>query len=222
MMISETETIVYITIGAALFFDFVNGFHDSANSIATVVRTKVLKPIQAVGMAAIANVARPFLFGTSVAETVGKDILQPEFSTVIVILAGLVGAITWNLITWYFGLPSSNSHALIGGLTGAGLIAGGPKALVPIGIEKVVAFMVLSSVLDKEQFEKIKAEYDKISEEHGAQVKGLYYISRDEPFPNLYENADFQVDIIKASIRDGELKTKQILNGYYRNQRDIL
>jgi PiT family inorganic phosphate transporter len=138
---------VYITIGAALFFDFINGFHDSANSIATVVGTRVLKPVQAVGIAAVANVAGPFLFGTAVAATVGKDILQPEFSTVPVILAGLIGAITWNLITWYFGLPSSSSHALIGGLIGAGLIAGGPKALVPIGIEKVVAFMVLSPVL---------------------------------------------------------------------------
>ena len=80
----------------------------------------------------------------------------------------------------------------------------------------------LENAQDKEQFEKIKAKYKKISEEHGAQIKGLYYISRDEPFPDLYENADFSVDSIKASIRDGELKTKQILNGYYRNQRNII
>ena len=80
----------------------------------------------------------------------------------------------------------------------------------------------LENAQDKEQFEKIKAKYRKISEEHGAQIKGLYYISRDEPFPDLYENADFSIDTIKASIRDGELKTKQILNGYYRNQRNVL
>ena len=80
----------------------------------------------------------------------------------------------------------------------------------------------LENAQDKEQFEKLKAKYKKISEEHGAHIKGLYYISRDEPFPDLYENADFSIDTIKASIRDGELKTKQILNGYYRNQRDVL
>ena len=80
----------------------------------------------------------------------------------------------------------------------------------------------LENAQDKEQFEKIKAKYRKISEEHGAQIKGLYYISRDEPFPDLYENADFSIDTIKASIRDGELKTKQILNDYYRNQRNVL
>ncbi|MFZ0510400.1 MAG: inorganic phosphate transporter [Candidatus Nitrosopolaris sp.] len=124
-MVSEIEIIVYSTIITALFFDFVNGFHDSANSIATVVGTKVLRPIQAVAMAAIANVAGPFIFGTAVAATVGKDIIQPEFSTVLVILAGLIGAITWNLITWYLGLPSSSSHALVGGLIGSGLAAGG-------------------------------------------------------------------------------------------------
>ena len=80
----------------------------------------------------------------------------------------------------------------------------------------------LENAQDKEQFEKIKAKYKKISEEHGAHIKGLSYISRDQPFPDLYENADFSIDTIKASIRDGELKTKQILNGYYRNQRDVL
>jgi inorganic phosphate transporter, PiT family len=124
------EISVYIAIAAALFFDFVNGFHDSANSIATVVGTRVLRPLYAVGIAAVANFAGPFIFGTAVAVTVGKGIIQPSFSTVDVIFAGLVGAIIWDLVTWYFGLPSSSSHALIGGLIGSALIAGGTSALV--------------------------------------------------------------------------------------------
>jgi PiT family inorganic phosphate transporter len=144
---SEVQFVVYGIIGTALFFDFVNGFHDSANSIATVVGTRVLRPIHAVTMAALANFAGPFIFGTAVAATVGKGIIQPEFSTVYVILAGLVGAIAWDLITWYFGLPSSSSHALIGGLIGSGLIAGGTKAIVLIGIQKTLIFMVISPML---------------------------------------------------------------------------
>jgi inorganic phosphate transporter, PiT family len=144
---SEIEIVVYSTIAIALFFDFVNGFHDSSNSIATVVGTEVLKPLQAVGMAALANVAGPFIFGTAVAQTVGKDIIQPEFSTVFVIFSALIGAITWNLITWYLGLPSSSTHALIGGWIGSGLAAGGLKALFSVGIQKTVIFMVLSPIL---------------------------------------------------------------------------
>src|SRR3954452_6516320 len=141
------EELLYITIAAistALFFDFINGFHDSANAIATVVGTRVLKPLYAVSMAAIANFAGPFIFGTAIAATVGKGIIQPEFSTVYVILAGLIGAIAWDLITWYFGLPSSSSHALIGGLVGSALIAGGLNAIVFPGIEKTLMFMVVS------------------------------------------------------------------------------
>ena len=115
MVEEELLGIVVGAITAALFFDFVNGFHDSANAIATVVGTRVLKPLHAVSMAAVANFAGPFIFGTAIAATVGKGIIQPEFSTVNVILAGLIGAIVWDLITWYFGLPSSSSHALIGG-----------------------------------------------------------------------------------------------------------
>ena len=98
-------------------------------------------------MAAIANFIGPFIFGTAVAATVGKDIIQPEFSTVYVIIAGLIGAISWNLITWYFGLPSSSSHALIGGLIGAGLAAGGTRALIFPGIEKILLFMVVSPMM---------------------------------------------------------------------------
>jgi len=145
-MMNELQAIIYGAIGTALFFDFVNGFHDSANSVATVVGTKVLKPIHAVGIAALANFAGPFIFGTAVATTVGKGIIQPEFSTVSVILAGLIGAIVWDLITWYFGLPSSSSHALIGGLIGSALIAGGFQAIVLTGIQKTLTFMVISPI----------------------------------------------------------------------------
>jgi len=143
---NEYQIIIYGSIAIALFFDFVNGFHDSANSVATVIGTKVLKPIHAVGIAAIANFAGPFVFGTAVAATVGQGIIQPQFSTVYVILAGLIGAIVWDLITWYFGLPSSSSHALIGGLVGSALIAGGSNAIVLSGIQKTLIFMVVSPV----------------------------------------------------------------------------
>jgi PiT family inorganic phosphate transporter len=138
------EISVYAAISAALFFDFVNGFHDSANSIATVVGTRVLRPLYAVGIAAVANFAGPFIFGTAVAATVGKGIIQPSFSTVDVIFAGLIGAIVWDLVTWYFGLPSSSSHALIGGLIGSALLAGGTSALVFSGIEKTLLFIPAS------------------------------------------------------------------------------
>jgi inorganic phosphate transporter, PiT family len=142
--LQNIEIAVYAAISAALFFDFVNGFHDSANSIATVVGTRVLRPLYAVGIAALANFAGPFIFGTAVAATVGKGIIQPSFSTVDVIFAGLIGAIIWDLITWYFGLPSSSSHALIGGLIGSALIAGGTSALVYSGIEKTLTFIAVS------------------------------------------------------------------------------
>jgi inorganic phosphate transporter, PiT family len=144
------DGLLYITIGAisaALLFDFVNGFHDSANAIATVVGTRTLKPLHAVFIASITNFIGPFLFGTAVATTVGKGIIQPEFATTEVILAGLIGAIIWNLITWYFGLPSSSSHALIGGLIGSALISGGIQTIVFEGIEKTIIFMIVSPAL---------------------------------------------------------------------------
>jgi len=140
----EILIVVYGAIAAALFFDFVNGFHDAANSIATVVGTRVLRPLYAVILAAAANFSGPFVFGTAVAATVGKGIIQPEFSTVYVILAGLIGAIVWDLITWWFGLPSSSSHALIGGLVGSALMVAGIEAVVFEGIQKVLVFMVVS------------------------------------------------------------------------------
>jgi PiT family inorganic phosphate transporter len=145
--LQNIEIAVYGTISVALFFDFVNGFHDSANSIATVVGTRVLRPLYAVTIAAFANFAGPFIFGTAVAATVGKGIIQPSFSTVDVIFAGLIGAIIWDLVTWYFGLPSSSSNALIGGLIGSALIAGGTSALVFSGIEKTLVFIPVSPTL---------------------------------------------------------------------------
>lgn len=108
-------------IVVALIFDFLNGFHDAANSIATVVATKVLSPFQAVVWAAVFNFVAAFVFGVPVAKTVGSGIVNPEMVTPMIILAGLAGAIAWNIITWYFGLPTSSSHALIGGFAGAAL-----------------------------------------------------------------------------------------------------
>lgn len=147
-MAGEILYVVYGAIAAALFFDFVNGFHDAANAIATVVGTRVLRPLQAVGIAAVANFSGPFIFGTAVAATVGKGIIQPEFSTVYVIIGGLVGAIVWDLLTWWLGLPSSSSHALIGGLVGSALMAGGTKAIIwGTGIQNVLTFMVVSPLV---------------------------------------------------------------------------
>src|SRR6266536_738415 len=144
---NELEVIIYGAIATALFFDFVNGFHDSANSVATVIGTKVLKPIHAVGIAALANFAGPFVFGTAVATTVGQGIIQPEFSTVYVILAGLIGAIVWDLITWYFGLPSSSSHALFGGYAGAAVAKAGFGAIIVSGWTKTLVFIVVAPLI---------------------------------------------------------------------------
>jgi PiT family inorganic phosphate transporter len=144
------EELLLITItgvSVALIFDFINGFHDSANAIATVVGTRVLKPLHAVSIASLANFVGPFIFGTAVATTVGKGIIKPEFATTDVILAGLIGAIVWNLITWFFGLPSSSSHALIGGLIGSALISGGVNTVVFEGIQKTLLFMIVSPTL---------------------------------------------------------------------------
>jgi PiT family inorganic phosphate transporter len=144
------EELLYVTIAAilsALLFDFVNGFHDAANAIATVVGSRVLKPLHAVTISAITNFIGPFIFGTAVAATIGKGIIKPEFATTEVIFAGLIGAIVWNLITWYIGLPSSSSHALIGGLIGSAIIAGGIQTVALDGILKTVIFMVVSPTM---------------------------------------------------------------------------
>ena len=131
----------------ALLFDFMNGFHDAANSIATVVSTGVLKPSQAVLMAAFFNVLAIAVFQLKVATTVGKDTIDPMVVDHYVVFGALVGAITWNFITWFYGIPSSSSHALIGGLVGAAVAKAGTGALISAGLIKTVVFIVLSPLL---------------------------------------------------------------------------
>ncbi len=131
----------------ALVFDFVNGFHDAANSIATVVGTRVLTPRIAVIWAAFFNFVAAFAFETRVAKTIGKDIVDPAVVDPVLILAGLLGAIIWNLLTWWWGLPSSSSHALIGGFAGAAVMKAGVGVLLPHGLVKTVAFIVISPLL---------------------------------------------------------------------------
>jgi PiT family inorganic phosphate transporter len=131
----------------ALAFDFMNGFHDAANSIATVVSTRVLKPYQAVLLAATFNFAALFVFHLSVAATVGRGIIDQGIVDHHVVFGALIGAISWNVITWYYGIPSSSSHALIGGLVGAAVAKAGTWALIPAGILKTVAFIFVSPML---------------------------------------------------------------------------
>jgi len=131
-------------IGIALAFDFLNGLHDAANSIATVVSTRVLKPHQAVAMAAFFNFFAFFLFGVHVAETIGKGIIDPQVIDAHVIFGALMGAISWNLITWLLGIPSSSSHALVGGLVGAGVAKAGHGAIVLAGVLKTGSAIILS------------------------------------------------------------------------------
>jgi PiT family inorganic phosphate transporter len=134
-------------IGIALFFDYVNGFHDAANSIATVVSTRVLTPGKAVIWAAFFNFVAAFTFGTAVATTIGAGMIDRQVVTLAVILSGLVGAITWDLITWYFGLPTSSSHALIGGYAGAAVAKSGFVAIIPSGWTKTILFIFLSPLI---------------------------------------------------------------------------
>jgi PiT family inorganic phosphate transporter len=131
----------------ALFFDYVNGFHDAANSIATVVSTRVLTPGKAVIWAAFFNFVAAFTFGTAVATTIGAGMIDRQVVSLAVILAGLVGAITWDLITWYFGLPTSSSHALIGGYAGAAVAKAGFVAIIPSGWTKTILFIFLSPLI---------------------------------------------------------------------------
>jgi PiT family inorganic phosphate transporter len=131
----------------ALVFDFLNGFHDAANSIATVVSTRVLSPQKAVLWAAFFNFVAAFVMGTSVAKTMGKGMIDLAVVTPEVILAGLLGAIAWNLFTWYYGLPVSSSHALIGGYAGAAVAKAGPAAILPAGWTKTLIFIVLAPTM---------------------------------------------------------------------------
>ncbi|RMX03565.1 anion permease [Corticibacter populi] len=139
--------VVILLVLLALVFDFMNGFHDAANSIATVVSTGVLRPTQAVVFAAFFNFIAIFIFHLSVAATVGKGIVTPEVVDTHVVFGALVGAIAWNLLTWYYGIPSSSSHALIGGIVGAVVAKVGTSGLVVSGILKVVAFIFVSPLL---------------------------------------------------------------------------
>src|SRR5881628_2014045 len=138
---------VSLIILVALAFDFINGFHDAANSIATVVSTRVLSPRVAVLWAAFFNFVAAFGLGVHVATTIGKGVVDPAAMTNLVVVSALAGAIVWDLITWYYGLPVSSSHALIGGLVGAALAAAGARVLVWSGIQKIVIFIVLSPVV---------------------------------------------------------------------------
>lgn len=142
-----STSLVVISIALALLFDFLNGFHDAANAIATVVSTRVLKPHWAVLWAAFFNFIAFLFFGVKVASTIGTGLIDPGIVTVSMIFAALCGAIFWNIFTWYVGLPSSSSHALIGGLLGAGVIKAGFAPLKWIGISKVIAAIVISPLL---------------------------------------------------------------------------
>jgi len=138
---------VIALIFVALFFDYINGFHDAANSIATVVSTRVLTPGKAVIWAAFFNFVAAFTFGTAVAKTVGSGMIDIHVVTFAVVFGGLVGAIVWDLITWYFGLPTSSSHALIGGYAGAAVAKAGFAAIIPGGWTKTVIFIFLSPLI---------------------------------------------------------------------------
>jgi PiT family inorganic phosphate transporter len=138
---------ILLLIAIALLFDFLNGFHDSANSIATIVSTRVLSPRYAVIWAAFFNLIAFLFFGLHVANTIGKGIIDIAIVNRAIIFGTLVGACSWNIITWYFGLPTSSSHALIGGMIGAALIKAGPESLVWEGIIKTVTFIAVSPIV---------------------------------------------------------------------------
>ncbi|MBI2075665.1 MAG: inorganic phosphate transporter [Candidatus Aenigmarchaeota archaeon] len=139
--------LIVLIIFIALIFDFINGFHDAANAIATIVATNVLSPQRAVLLAAFWNFIGVFFFGVAIATTIGSGIIDPAASTVSVIFAGLIGAIAWDVITWYFGLPISSSHALIGGLIGSAVTSSGFGILNIGGISKVLVFIVIAPLL---------------------------------------------------------------------------
>ncbi len=140
-------TFLYIVIALVIIFDFINGFHDSANSIATIVSTKVLSPFSAVLLAATFNFIAFTVFPLRVAATIGKGVIDPDIINLSVIGAALVAAITWNLITWWMGLPSSSSHTLVGGLVGAALASSGPGAVIVSGVLKIVIFIAVAPLL---------------------------------------------------------------------------
>ncbi len=139
--------IVILVILVALFFDFLNGFHDAANSVATIVSTRVLSPRIAVLWAAFFNFVAAFVFGVNVASTIGKGTIDPAIVTAWLLLSTLIGAISWDIITWWFGLPTSSSHALVGGLIGAGVVKGGWGVVQVSGVSKIILFIALSPLI---------------------------------------------------------------------------
>ena len=139
--------LLYVVVAFVLIFDFINGFHDSANSIATVVSTKVLSPFAAVAMAASCNFIAFLIFPLKVATTMGKGVIDPDIINLTVIASALVAAILWNLFTWWWGLPSSSSHTLVGGLVGAAIVSSGVGSVIVSGVAKIVAFIVIAPVL---------------------------------------------------------------------------
>jgi len=143
----HTLLAVLVLIGVALIFDYINGFHDAANSIATVVSTRVLSPAKAVVWAAFFNFIAAFGFGTAVAQTVGAGMVDLSVVTLTVIFAGLMGAIVWDLVTWYYGLPTSSSHALFGGYAGAAVAKAGFAAIIPSGWTKTLIFIVVAPLI---------------------------------------------------------------------------
>jgi PiT family inorganic phosphate transporter len=147
MDVSMPFTVLALLVALAFVFDFMNGFHDAANSIATVVSTGVLRPHQAVIWAAFFNFVALFIFHLKVAATVGKGIVDPSVVDHYLIFGALIGAIVWNVVTWYYGIPSSSSHALIGGMVGATLAKAGPAPLLAPGIIKTAVFIVVSPLL---------------------------------------------------------------------------
>ncbi|HXD10191.1 MAG TPA: inorganic phosphate transporter [Anaerolineales bacterium] len=146
-MPSASIILVIVIVGIALAFDYVNGFHDAANSIATVVTTRVLTPGQAVIWAAVFNFVAAFTFGTAVAKTIGSGLIDVKKVDSIVIMAGLLGAILWDLYTWYVGLPTSSSHALIGGYAGAAIAKAGFSVIIAAGWTKTLVFIVLAPLI---------------------------------------------------------------------------
>jgi PiT family inorganic phosphate transporter len=140
-------TYLYFIVGLVLVFDFINGFHDSANSIATVVSTKVLSPVAAVALAAIFNFLAFLIFPLKVATTIGKGVINPEIVTLDLIAAAVTAAVIWNLLTWWWGLPSSSSHTLVGGLVGAAIASNGIHSVVYSGVIKIVLFIVIAPLL---------------------------------------------------------------------------
>ena len=140
-------TFLIIVVALVLIFDFINGFHDSANSIATIVSTKVLSPFAAVSMAAFFNFIAFVVFPLKVATTIGKGVIDPDIINLTIIASALVAAIAWNLFTWWYGLPSSSSHTLVGGLVGAAVASSGWSSVIVGGVAKIAAFIVIAPLL---------------------------------------------------------------------------